>query len=507
MKKHRLLTSVLVCVVMVSLVLSLSLAGCKTTADTGTTAAETTAAAVETTAAAAETTAAAAETTAAAAVPIDEMAVKAAKELAGGKAIELNCLFTWDSPGAALEKVIPEWEAATGIKINYERLSTLEISQKIQLELSSGDVKYDMFQYDGYLRKPLLENQNVMVLDDFIKKYDPQWDTFIPGMKEFGINDAGEQKAIISYWCDYIMVYRSDLTDDPKEHAAFKEKYGYDYDMQNLDWDKSYKDLAEFFTRDTNGDGKTDIWGAAEMGAEYAAGDSFMAQYLNRFKWDKPFLFDTATGKCNLDDEYTRATLNSMKELIDKKYMIPEYLQTDWASILGVFGSGKAVMATCYGPSWAPLQAESKDFPFSGPKYVGFAPVPGSATGAKRSTISSGWINLIPKSAPNAELAYLFILWSTSPKIDKEMALTTLHNPVRTTTYADPDVMKANPLFAAEFAHPEGLYALPDYLIYEETQKILSDEMAGFMSGKTKLDDAIAKTVSDIDAKWQEYQK
>ena len=488
MKKTKLLISVLACGIMFAMILSLPLSGCKTTA-------------------AAETTAAATETTVEAAMPLDEMAVKAAKEITGGKPVELNCIFTWDAPGQALEKVIPEWEEATGIKIKYERLSTLEMSQKIQLELTSGNVKYDMFQYDGYLRKPLLENENIMVLDSFMKKYDPQWDTIIPGMKEFGMNDAGEQKAIISYWCDYIMAYRADLVDNPEEHAAFQKKYGYDYDIQNLDWDKSYKDLVEFFTRDTNNDGKTDLYGAAEMGAEYAAGDSFMAQYLNRFKWDKPYLFDVKTGKCTLNDEYSAATLNLYKELVDKKYMIPEYLQTDWASILGVMGSGKAVIAGQYAPSWAPLQAETKDFPFSGPKYFGFAPVPGSESGVKRSTISSGWINLIPKTSPNPELAYLFILWTISPKIDKEMAMTTLHNPVRTTTYEDKDVIAANPMFAAEFAHPEGFYALPDYLIYEETQKILSDEMAGFMSGKTKLDDAIAKISKDIEDKWKEYKK
>jgi len=45
--------------------------------------------------------------------------------------------------------------------------------------------------------------------------------------------------------------------------------------------------------------------------------------------------------------------------LIKKGYMIPEILQTDWASILGTFGSGRCAMAGQYAPTWMPLQSAS----------------------------------------------------------------------------------------------------------------------------------------------------
>jgi len=113
-------------------------------------------------------------------------------------------------------------------------------------------------------------------------------------------------------------------------------------------------------------------------------------------------------------------------------------------------------------------------------------------------------LSFIPKDSPNAEIAYLFLAWASSEKIDKEMAMTTLHNPLRTATYQDPEVIKLNPSFAAEFEHPEGLYHIPPVIIYSETQKILTDHMAAIASGTESVDDAVNKVAAEIDAKWIE---
>ncbi len=437
---------------------------------------------------------------------LDQSAIRMAKELAKGKSITLHVLVTWDAPGTAVTKVIPEWEQATGVKIRTEPLSTLEMEQKVNLELSSGQPEYDIIQYDGYIRKPLLENPGVMNLDPFLEKYPFNFDGLVNTKAElWGVNDAGAHVAIPFYWCNFVYVYRKDLMGDPKEKAAFKKKYGYDYDPDNLTWDKSYRDLAEFFTRDTDGDGKIDFWGTAEMFAPYAAGDTYMARYLNYWDGGKPYLSDPKTGKCTINDKAGVAVFKDLSFLIKKGYMIPEILQTDWASILGTFGSGRCAMAGQYAPTWMPLQSASSDFPISGPDKVGFTALPGMK-GKQRTSQDAGWLSFITKNSKNQELAYLFILWAGSDKIDKAMAMTTLHNPIRAATYKDAEVLKANPIFNAEFLHPKGFYTVPDHLIYNEEQLILSNAMQAVANGDLTPEEGVKKVSSEIEAKWQEIK-
>ena len=434
---------------------------------------------------------------------MDAAAVRIAKDLVKGKEATLRVMLTWDAPGQALEKLIPEWEKATGVKVKVERLSTLELSQKVNLELTSGNPEFDMIQYDKYIYKPVLENPALLNLDPYMKAFPYQFDGMMPGTDKWGVADDGTNRMVPFYWCTYTGVYRKDLLDNPKEHAAFKKKYGYDYDVNALTLDKSYRDVAEFFTRDTNGDGKVDLWGTAEMFAAYAAGDTFMGRYLNYWTADKPYLFDPKTGKATFNDEAARKTLKDLMILVEKGWIVPEYLQTDWSSILGVFGSGKCAMAMCYSPTWVAVQSASGDFKYSGPEKVGFIHVPG-VTGRKRSTIASGWMSFIPAKAKNPGLAYLFLAWASSPAIDKAMALTTLHNPVRQSTYKDAEVLKLNPTFGVGYQHKEGQVTVPPVLIYDETQLILSNHIAALATGKETIEQCIVNSAKEMEAKWVE---
>ena len=435
---------------------------------------------------------------------LDELAIAEAKKLAEGKDITLNVMITWDPPGTALIGVIPQWEAATGIKIKYEQLSTIEASQKINLELSSGQSEYDMFMYDGYIRKPILENENVLSLDEFNERWPLRFDTMIPGNKESTMNDAGNIKGVPFFWCSFIMTYRKDLFENPDEQAAFKEKYGYELDVHNLTWDKSYKDAAEFFTRDTDGDGEIDLWGTSEMFAPYAAGDTLIARYLNYWTEDKYILSDPETGESTIRDDEMAAAFTDLKEVIDNKWIVPDHLQIDWAAILGSFGSGRSAMAFQYAPSWGPIQAVTQDFPISGPELVGFTQIPGME-GHQRSCQTCSWISHINANSENTEMVYLFLLWASSEKMDKEMAKTTLHNPVRIATYEDPEIFALNPTFEAEFLYPEGFLYIPDHLIFEEEILIISNAMAEMSAGTiTEPDEFIEKIATETEAKWAE---
>jgi multiple sugar transport system substrate-binding protein len=76
------------------------------------------------------------------------------------------------------------------------------------------------------------------------------------GTELYGVQMDGDAK---------ILHYRTDISDNAKNKEAFKAKYGYEYDMQNLTWEQ-YLDVATFFSQD--GD---DVYGTAEI-ADFLAG-------------------------------------------------------------------------------------------------------------------------------------------------------------------------------------------------------------------------------------------
>jgi ABC-type glycerol-3-phosphate transport system substrate-binding protein len=80
---------------------------------------------------------------------------------------------------------------------------------------------------------------------------------------------------------------RTDLFTDPKEQEAFKKKYGYDLpqpdEMGTITFKDSaqFVDVAKFFTRDTDGDGKIDLWGYAQPG-KWGQGNCVFEEQLFR---------------------------------------------------------------------------------------------------------------------------------------------------------------------------------------------------------------------------------
>jgi multiple sugar transport system substrate-binding protein len=171
------------------------------------------------------------------------------------------------------------------------------------LDLSSGAGQYDILSYwpmytaDFYKwLVPLKDIQpggqeavtKDLEMDDIQKGY--EW---VYGYKgtQYATHYDGDVK---------LLNYRHDLVNDPKEKEAFKAKYGYDLDINNLTWDQ-YLDVAKFFQRpDKN------FYGTAEI-----------AGFLGGFGWKDRMtgmgghLFDYdqmkglggtgATGESNMD--------------------------------------------------------------------------------------------------------------------------------------------------------------------------------------------------------------
>lgn len=139
------------------------------------------------------------------------------------------------------------------------------------LDLSSGAGQFDVLSYWP------------MYTADFFEFLTPLGE-IAPGGDDWVAKDLAFDGVLDGYrWC-YIykgkfysaqydgdvklLHYRYDLMNDPAEHEAFVEEYGYDFDINSLTWDQ-YLDVARHFQRDDE-----DFYGTAEI-ANFLAGFYF----------------------------------------------------------------------------------------------------------------------------------------------------------------------------------------------------------------------------------------
>ena len=192
------------------------------------------------------------------------------------KPATLNLLYAaGEADVDAIKLAIPDFEKATGIKINLDSQPYNALQQKAFAELAAKSPFYDIMVIDtpwmpaltkqiepltSYIANPAISDSKQLALDDFIPKvfYDTavynrdQSQLEFPGstakVDVAGIKSAGFDIYGLPIQANALtMTYRKDLFESPTEQAAFKTKYGRDLAVPKT-WDE-FTDVASFFTR------------------------------------------------------------------------------------------------------------------------------------------------------------------------------------------------------------------------------------------------------------------
>lgn len=152
--------------------------------------------------------------------------------------------------------VSEQFAAETGIRINVEAVPYSGIYDKLSAELAAKTGIYDVATIDIVWIPSLypgLEPLEGLLPDEDLKDY-------APSLLDGGIME--NTLYAIPAWANCkIMYYRTDLFNDAQEKENFKKKFGYELKVPET-W-QEYRDAAKFFTRDTDGDGNTDIYGTS----------------------------------------------------------------------------------------------------------------------------------------------------------------------------------------------------------------------------------------------------
>lgn len=363
---------------------------------------------------------------------------------------------TGRSIGGPVEDYAPEWEKATGGKVQLQQFAFGELFEKMISAFTSGASPYDVlifpadwagdFMGAGYL---------LPIPDDLKKKLD--WEDIIPIYRE-RITAWGATNFAMPYDGDsHMMYYRKDLV-NPKSPFAeeFQKKYNRPLDEPKT-W-KEYRDIAEFFTGkevETAGQ-KAKIFGAMEAQRRNAQSYwVFLSRVAGHAKvpGNPCFFFSCKDMTPQVNNP---GWVRALEEYIDiKKFGSPDMINWDVADTRIHFPAGEAVLNI----DWGDVGTISVDPKASRVKgLVGFSVLPGAdeywdyekgawvkaKDGVNRAPFLAfgGWIIGVSAQSKNKDAAMDFAAFMARPELVKKLAVTggTGINPARFSQLKDVDL-------------------------------------------------------------------
>jgi multiple sugar transport system substrate-binding protein len=321
---------------------------------------------------------------------------------------------------AIVENLIPEFQKRTGIKIEASFVAHEALTQKAMTEFVAGSPSFDVIQFEtswGGRYAPFLEN-----LEPDVKKAGDayQADDILRAARRMGVYEnktVGLPYRVIGRMLHYRkdLFEQAGLTKPPETMAELL-------------------DYAKKLTKDTNGDGKPEVYGLGILGKQ---------GYGNAYEFGT-FLFsgggawwDLASCKVAFDDEAGVKALQFYADLLKKEGVVPPEVTT-WAWDEWIAGGqkGRYAMSIMHTPYAVPLN-DPKASETAG-KWA-WADAPGWTSVRDPGPPVGGWLLGIAAGAKNKDLAWKFVEFVTGPE-GQLISASNANAPTRGSVFRNPQV-------------------------------------------------------------------
>jgi multiple sugar transport system substrate-binding protein len=365
------------------------------------------------------------------------------------------------------EKVKTQYEQATGAKANVTAIPTVQLQQKVSVELVAGTGAYDVVDISPWWNGTMAPR--LLPLNDFLtdgKLADPAFDLndFDPALLKQYSTWEGKTVGFPSAADVMMLFYRTDLFDDAGQKDTFKARYG-----RELTVPKSYEEydqVAEFFTQKDKG-----IYGTALMAKRsHQSG----AMWINRFLSYGGQYFDDKKNPTIADDKGVKALEHYVKEV---KFAPEGALTYESPEAIAAFLGGKtAMLETWPGTPLVDSQNPEKSQIVG---KLGTALIPGGHACA------GGWYFAVAKDSKNPQAAYKFVEMRSNKANVKLALLEGGRMPGRKSAYQDADVVAKFPKGYAENFYQALVGSTPPM-----NTSPVDDEL------KTRLDEFVSSAVA-----------
>lgn len=177
--------------------------------------------------------------------------------------------------------------------------------------------------------------------------------------------------------------------------------------------------------------------------------------------------FDEGTARSTLDNSRTLDPIRFVRERIIGNVASRGVLTYEEPESLHVFIQGNAVFHRNWPYAWEILNNPEKSRVAG---KVDIAVLPHFADGVSVSTLG-GWQFAISPFSHRKHLAWKFVQFMTSPKVQKLFAMEASQAPARRSVYSDPEVLRKNPHFSKllkVFETTQPRPAIPLYPLYSD---------------------------------------
>ncbi len=402
-------------------------------------------------------------------------------DAAGGDAqpfagTELVLASMTDQYVAAFRHLIPQFEEETGIKVTLDELGYVDLYQKLTADFVGSTANYDLMTVDIVWSGEYAANGYTLPLDDFMARDEAELalDDIMPVSWTLGEWEGKHWAYPLAGYAN-VLNYRKDILAEA-----------------GIDPPATQEELlaaAEALT-----DAENDFYGTALLGAR---GPAVAQEYM---AWVQQH------GGSILDESGAPA-LNSAKnvEILEFFGSLFEYAppgSTDywWDQRETAFRTGNVAMME----GWSIARAGYENPEIStvvGKVDVTLAPV---AEGLEPKYGFGGWGIGINANSENAEAAWEFIKWLTSPEIQKEWIR---HDgaPIRRSTLEDPELNDEYPWFPIlleSFENGDGDYRprIPEYSIIQDA---LGTAVNGYLVGEMSAQEALDQAQAQVEENMQ----
>ncbi|HEY1093645.1 MAG TPA: extracellular solute-binding protein [Glycomyces sp.] len=292
---------------------------------------------------------------------------------------------------AELQPIADLYKEETGTTVTLVELPYDGLYDRVQSELGSGSVSFDVAALDAIWLSAFAEG--VSPLDDLFTD-DVKADLFPGLVSEAQVGGAYVGMPIFTN--SEILYYRTDLFEDPQNQADFEAAYGYPLAPPTT-WEQ-YRDAAEFFTRDTDGDGQIDLYGTDVKGAVETEWLATVSQ-----TGEEHMVLDPESGEVTIDDAEHLEALDFYTSLLP--YAPAGAAQLDWAGSQNLFYQGQLAMMRFWGHAYTQTPDDS---PVAG--KIGAAPMIAGAGGV--AGVPGAWYLSVPAAGEKQDLAKDFIAFA-----------------------------------------------------------------------------------------------
>ncbi|WP_256756930.1 sugar ABC transporter substrate-binding protein [Cohnella sp. WQ 127256] len=285
----------------------------------------------------------------------------------------------------ALKTQIPEFEKASGIKVDFQIFAEEQLQQKLAVQLTTGAESPDAYTYRPYMEKILYsKNGWTTPLDEYVTK-NSEYDFGDFSKATIDASTIDGKLMSIPLWTDqFVMYYRKDILEKnniavPKTMVEFEDA------MKKLHNPKD--DFYGFVAR-----GQRNALVTAVSSFVFSEGGDFMTN-----------------GQASVNTPEAVKGFKLYADLV-KNYGPKGVLNMNWAQAIALFGQGKAAFyvdsAALYKNTTDPEKSLISD-------KVGFATLPAGSAGSKPYNIAS-WSAAINPQSQHKDAAWAFIEWATN---------------------------------------------------------------------------------------------